>query len=140
MITKDKNKKISIFWCESYRFTTRNPFPPKYKYFVVQQFFRCESYRFTSKNTLLQKRHVFIVRNFSTPNHGLELKSTLKTKTLVLVFKQFFGYPPPRRGHPRNTLLQKRAVFIVRNFLDAFPKGGGSLLPNNFVFGQHKNI
>jgi len=92
------------------------------------------------KNTLLQKRAVFIVRNFSTPNHGLELKSTLKTKTLVLVFKQFFGYPPPRRGHPRNTLLQKRAVFIVRNFLDAFPKGGGSLLPNNFVFGQHKNI
>jgi hypothetical protein len=26
-----------------------NTLPPKYKYFVVQQFFRCESYRFTSK-------------------------------------------------------------------------------------------
>jgi len=46
------------------------------------------------KNTLPQKRAVFMVRNFSTPNHGLGLKSTLKTKTCRFSFKQFFGCPP----------------------------------------------
>jgi hypothetical protein len=112
MITKDKNKKISIFWCESYRFTTRNPFPPKYKYFVVQQFFRCESYRFTSKNTLLQKRHVFIVRNFSTPNHGLGLKSTLKTKTNVLVSNNFLDALPPKGGGIQETPYYKNVPFL----------------------------
>jgi hypothetical protein len=38
MITKDKNKKISISWPPR-RGGERNTFTPKYKYFVVQQFF-----------------------------------------------------------------------------------------------------
>ena len=49
-------------------------------------------------NTLPQKRAVFMVRNFSTPNHGLGLKSTLKTKTCRFSFKQFFRCPPLRGG------------------------------------------
>ena len=43
MITKDKNKKISIFWMPLPPLGghPRNPFPPKYKYFGVPQFFGC---------------------------------------------------------------------------------------------------
>ena len=38
MITNYFNKKISISW-PPFGGNPRNPFPPKYNYFVVQQFF-----------------------------------------------------------------------------------------------------
>ena len=49
-----------------------------------------------------------MVRNFSTPNHGLGLKSTLKTKTCRFSFKQFFGCPPSG-----GTMSSRYSVFEV---------------------------
>jgi len=48
-----------------------NPLPPKYKYFVVQQFLDCESVRFTSKKHPTTKTCRFLVCNFlDTPFRG----------------------------------------------------------------------
>jgi hypothetical protein len=63
----------------------------------------------------LQNIYILSFSNFSTPNHGLGLKSTLKTKTNVLVSNNFLDVNLID-SHPNNTLPQKRAVFMVRNF------------------------
>ena len=55
--------------------------------------------------------------NFSTPNRGLGLKTTLKTKTNVLVSNNFLEINQNGLS-PINPLPQKRTVFMVSNFLD----------------------
>ncbi len=113
----------------------------------------------------LQNINILSFSNFSTPNRGLGLKSTLKTKTNVLVSTNFLDALLGRasKKHPttktcrfystqffgvnlidsqqETPFLQNINILSFSNFSDALPpSGGGSLLPNNFVFGQHKNI
>ena len=58
----------------------------------------------------------------------------------ILEFHNFLDAPPFGGGIQETPFLQNINILSFSNFLDALPPKGGSLLPNNFVFGQHKNI
>ena len=73
----------------------KNPLPQKRTVFMVRNFSvvnlidshpKNTLYNLYLKCTILNPNHI---RNFSTPNRGLGLKTTLKTKTTVLVSNNF---------------------------------------------------
>jgi len=49
---------------------------------------------------------------FQPPNHGLGLKSTLKTKTNVLVSNNFLDALPPKGGGIQETPYYKNVPFL----------------------------
>jgi len=67
--------------------------------------------------------------NFSTPNRGLGLKTTLKTKTNVLVSNNFLEINHSGLS-PKNSLPPKYKYFVVQQFFRCHPPLGEGIQKN----------